>query len=616
MNDKNNGCAASMLTVDLSDARSRIEPFDDAFARTWLGANGFAAKTLYDRLAPATPPLSPENIVIFGVGPVTDAVPGSSRGYVAAKSPLTGLYCDSAFGGRFPVTQKRTGFESIALTGKAPSWVTVIVDENGAALEDARSLAGKSTHETALALGEKFGPHADVAAIGPAGENGVLYACISHFWKGRPGIAGRGGLGALLAAKNVKAVVVTGKKKTRVADPAALKALLDERRPTLMEKAKALSKYGTPALTEMINKLGGLAARNAQREFTPDVSQAGTEAMSRLYLRHTACFGCPVACGKFAAVPSGPYAGTQWKVAEYETIYALGAMLDCFDAPFLVRANQLCDELGIDTISLGVTLSFAAECLEKGFLTPRDVGHEQLFGNPAAILKLIEDTAHKRAFGEKLAMGSARLSRSLPEETQRFLYAVKDLEIAGHSPRALKGMGLGYATSTRGGSHHDTRPTTMYAQDHDNTSIVGQARLSLDSQHATAVGDSLTLCRFISERMLGPKIDDNWARLLRAVTGWDIDAPELHTVGERIYNLERLFNLREGASAKDDVLPHRVTDDPIPDGPLAGARCSTDDLLKMRKEYYDLRGWNADGVPTPATLKRLSLSPSLVERMP
>jgi len=603
-----NAYTGRILTVDVSTGAVTIDAVDDTFARTWLGANGFAVKLLYDRLARGTDPLSGDNIVVFAVGPVTDTVPGSARAYVASKSPLTGLFCDSTFGGRFAITQKRTGFEAVAVIGKSDRLVVVVVDENGAALHDASDLRGKSTLDTARALQEKFGDDADVAAIGPAGENAVLYACIANFWKGRQGIAGRGGLGAVLGSKNVKAVVVKGAAETEVADKAALKALLQERRPAMLKKAEALKKFGTPVLTEMINKMGGLAARNAQREFTDDVAGAGTEAFSKLYEKSTGCFGCPIACGHVAGVSSGEYAGTTWKVAEYESIYALGAMLDCFDARFLVRANQLCDEFGLDTISLGVTLAFVAECLEKGLLTADEVGCDELFGNPAVILRLIEDTAAVRGFGERLARGASRLAAEVGGGSDAFVYAVKGLEIAGHSPRALKGMGLGYAVSTRGGSHHDTRPTPMYAADHDNTSIDGQAQLSVDTQNATAVGDSLTLCRFISERLLGTRIDGGWADILRAVTGWDIDADEVQTIGERIYNLERMFNLREGVTSDDDTLPKRVMKEPIPDGPLAGARCSAEELLEMRSAFYKMRGWDESGVPTRETLQRLGIA--------
>ena len=595
-----------LLNVDVSSGQAAIEPISDPFARMYVGANGFAAPLLFDRVPAGVDPLSPENVVVFGVGPATDALPGS-RGYIAFKSPLTGLYCDSTFGGRFAVTQKRTGFECIAITGAAERPVLVLVDEEGAKVDDASDLWGLGTRQTVQRLQKRFGEKADVAAIGPAGEAGVRYACVSHFWKNRPGIAGRGGSGAVLGAKKVKAVVVTGSRKTVPADPKGLAAFLKDGTPEMLEKAQALSKYGTPVLTEMINKMGGLGARNAQREFTEDVSAAGTEAFSKLYQKQLACFKCPIACGKLSNITEGPYAGLQTKVVEYESIYALGAMLDIFDAPYLIHVNRICDDVGVDTISMGVTLAFAAECLEKGLLSPGDVGHEEIFSNRDAVLSLIDKTVSRTGFGERLAEGSARLARDIGKDAWKFLYVAKDMEIAGHSARGLKGMGLGYATGTRGGSHHDTRPSTMYPAGHDNTSIGGQAQLSFDSQNMTALGDSLTVCRFISERLLGHRIDDRWAQVLRLVAGWDMDAEEARAVGERICNMERCFNAREGVRAGRDVLSWRTMNEPIPDGPLAGACCTSDELDAMRSEYYGLRGWDNDGFPTPEALERLGL---------
>ena len=604
-----------ILNLDVSTGHASIESMPETFVRTWMGANGFAARLLFDRVKPGTDPLSEDNLFVLAVGPVTDAVIGSARGYIAFKSPLTGLYCDATFGGRFAVTQKRTGFECIAISGCADRPVIVVVDENGATIEDAGDLWGKGAAETVTRLGERFGAGADAVAIGPAGEAGVRYACVSHYWKSRQGIAGRGGGGGVLGSKNVKAVVVTGSRKTRVADPKGLAAFVADGTPGMLEKAAALTQYGTPVLTEMINKMGALAARNNQREFTDDVTPAGTDAFARLYQRNIACFKCPIACGKLCKITDGPFAGLETKVVEYESIYALGAMLDCFDPAFLLHVNHMCDDLGVDTISIGVTLAFAAECLEKGLLCASDVGYDAVFGNTDAILSLIADTASMTGFGERLAQGSVRMADAIGGDAPQFLYAVKGMEIAGHSPRALKGLGLGYATGTRGGSHHDTRPSTMYPADHDNTSIDGQAQLSFDSQNMSALGDSLTLCRFLSERLLGHRINESFATLLHLVTGWDIDVAEAAAMGERMVNMERCFNVREGVDVSRDTLPHRVMNEPIPNGALAGQCCTEEELATMRAEYYAIRGWDARGIPTHETLDRLGIGDAF-EQLP
>jgi aldehyde:ferredoxin oxidoreductase len=270
--------------------------------------------------------------------------------------------------------------------------------------------------------------------------------------------------------------------------------------------------------------------------------------------------------------------------------------------------EELCDQLGLDTISLGVTIAFTLECLEKGFLTEKEVGVPVGWGNHRAIHTLVEMTARRDGFGDVLADGSTRLAARLGPEAQKLLYAVKGLEIAGHSARALKGMSIGYATGTRGGSHHDTRPTPQYGPDFDRRSPTGKAAFAIRSQHFTAVDDSLVLCRFTSERGgYGMYLNDHYVRMLNAATGWDLDLPELERMGERICNLERALNVREGISRKDDTLPWRVQHEPIPEGPSKGMYCPPEELGRMLEEYYDLRGWTQDGIPTPERLRALGL---------
>ena len=261
----------------------------------------------------------------------------------------------------------------------------------------------------------------------------------------------------------------------------------------------------------------------------------------------------------------------------------------------------------MDTISLGVTLAFAFECFEKGLLGRGDTGRELNFGDYHAILDLIEDTAYRRGFGDRLAEGSARLAVQLGNEASRFLYAVKVLEMPAHSARVLKGMSLGYATSTRGGSHHDTRPTLQYGTEHDNTTIDGKPEFAVHNQHFTAVGDSLTQCRFVSERGFGAMLNEHYPRMINAVTGWDLSLEDVERIGERIWNLERAFNVREGVGRGQDVLPHRVMHEPVPEGMHQGMHCPPDELGGMLDDYYALRGWTPDGVPTPERLRALEL---------
>ncbi len=603
------GYGGRILHVDLARGTSRVEPLDEGTARRFLGGNGLAARLLHDIVPAGIDAFDPANAVVFGVGPVTDTtVPGNSRACVASKSPLTGLFFDSTFGGRFPATLKRTGFDAVVVTGRAPAPSYLVVTEAGAEVRAADRLWGRTTRDTVQALAAAEGAEADAIAIGPAGERRVRFASMAHYWKNREGVSGRGGIGAVLGSKNLKAVVVKGSRKTEVADAAALRALLDDTREPLRTGTRALSTYGTPFLVGPINALGALGSFNLRSEVFAGAHAIGGEAMKdRYHDRDTTCLKCPVACGKQYAIREGEFAGTRAKMPEYETVFAFGSMLGNADPESLVLANDLCDLLGLDTISMGVTLAFACEALERGWLRPEDVGVPFGWGEWRGMLRLVEMTARREGFGDRLAEGAWRLAESLHPEATRYVYAVKRLELPAHSARALKGLSIGYATATRGGSHHDTRPTPQYAPGFDRKSPAGKPAFAVRSQHFTAVGDSLVLCRFTSERGFGLFLDEPYARMVRAVTGWDVTVEELERTGERIVNLERLFNVREGVRRAHDVLPWRVMHEPIPDGPSAGMHCPPAELDTMLDEYYRLRGWDADGVPTPARLAALGL---------
>lgn len=603
------GYGGRILFVNLTDGTSRVEALTEATARHFLGGNGLAVRLLYDLLPPGVDPFDPANAVVFAVGPITDTtVPGNSRACVATKSPLTGLFFDSTFGGRFPVTLKRTGFDALVITGQAPGPVALRVTEAGAELRPARHLWGRTTRETVEALVAGEGPDADAIAIGPAGERRVRFASLAHYWRNREGISGRGGIGAVLGAKRLKGLVVQGARKTEVADPGALRALVDGRWEALRTGTQALSTFGTPFLVNPINALGGLAAYNARTEvFAEARAVSGEELKAHYHQRDTTCLKCPVACGKQYEIRAGEFAGTRAKMPEYETIFAFGPMLGNAHAPSLIVANDRCDLLGMDTISLGVTLAFVAEALERGWLTPQTVGVPFGWGDWHGMLRLVEMTAAREGFGDRIAEGAWRLAASLGPEALRAVYAVKRLELPAHSARALKGLSIGYATATRGGSHHDTRPTPQYAPGFDRRSPAGKPAFAIRSQHFTAVGDALVLCRFTAERGFGLFLDEPYAAMVRAVTGWDMTVEELERVGERIVTLERLFNVREGVRRGDDVLPWRVMHEPIPEGPSAGMYCPPEELDAMLDEYYRLRGWDDEGVPTPERIAALGL---------
>jgi len=402
--------------------------------------------------------------------------------------------------------------------------------------------------------------------------------------------------------------VVKGSKKTQVADSQAAQDLIASRKEAMEKGTAGLKNLGTPVLVNMINTIGGLGVRNLQEEQSSRAPEIGGEKLKELFFeRNDTCFGCPIACGKTLRLPP-EQGGLRWKMPEYETLFSLGSMVDNWDAASMLKLNSLCDQYGLDTISMGVTISFALECFEKGYLTARDTGGKNLrFGNPALLLDLVEETGQRIGFGDLLAEGSFRLAEWLGKDSANLLYCFKKVEVAGHSARALKGMSLGYATATRGGSHHDARPTLQYAGEFDRTNAQIAPAFAFRTQNFTAMNDSLTQCRFASERGFGGVINENYVKMINAVTGWDLTLEAIEKIGERIYNLERVFNCREGVSRKDDALPYRTSTEPIPDGPSKGMHTPPEEFASMIEDYYRLRGWDSNGIPTREKIAALGL---------
>ena len=601
------GHSGRYLKVNLTSGTITEEIYDYTFARMYLGGNGFAAKLICDNVPPAVAPLDPENAIVFAVGPLTGTpVWGTSRGHVASISPLTGLFADSSFGGDFPVVQKRTGFDAILITGKAEKPLYLYVSEKGAKLRVASGIWGKTTEESNDILQEKEGKGAIAVSIGPAGENGVIFANIVCGGK-RAGTVGRGGMGTVMGSKNLKAIVVKGARKTEVAHPEELKAFLKEKLPELKKNKGEMTTLGTAALPNMMNSRGLLGTRNNTRETYENWQDiSGDFFIDKYKGKSTACHGCVIACGKTIEVGEGEYSGETVKMPEYETLYAMGSMLDNNDINSIFNGNHVCDLMGLDTITMGVTLAFVAECMERGITTEEELGGTVCFSDGKSMVDLIRKTVSKEGIGKYLSKGSLQLSKLFGKDSHKYLYQVKGMEIAGHSARGIREMSLGYSVSTRGGSHHDTRP--FYPGTHPDPGFDKVPEYVVKSNYFTAVGDSLTICRFIAEGMLDPpSISGSMATMVNCVTDWDIDIAGLEEIGERIYNIERLINTRRGVSRKDDVLPYRVMNEPIPDGPSEGRYCPRDTLDTMLDRYYKLRGWTEEGIPADDKLKELGL---------
>lgn len=591
--------------VDLSAGRIRTESAPEELLIKFLGGRGFGAKIMLENVGIGIDPLSPENVLVLATGPISNSlIPGSDRAYFVAKSPLTGLVFGSCMGGRFASSLRQAGCDALVISGKADSPKYILVSEGHVQIVDAGELMGRSPGEVLAILSTTLREF-EVCAIGIAGENLVNYANIVHpRLNGRPGIAGRGGLGAVMGSKNLKAVVA--QRGNGSSAKAQSNKLLREVRKLILANLKTapipttLASFGTAATISAANNMGVLGTRNLRDEifeYAADIS--GEELKEKYYRKNITCYTCPVACGKLCEVN-----GELMRNPEYETLYAIGSMLGIRDLKSIIRANKLCNDYGIDTISMGVTLAFAIECFERGIISKEEAaGHDLKFGDGDLLLSLVKETSARIGIGNLLAKGTRRMSEILGRDSWKYAYHAKGLEIPGHSARGLKIMSVGYATGTKGGSHQDARPRYGPAM----SDFAGKVQDAIVTQHLSAVGDSLIQCRFVMESGCGFTFSDTYSDLLEATTGWRPTPAELTEIGERICNAERIFNVREGISRKDDTLPYRVMTEGIPRGPLKGEKTSAERLQELLDSYYQMRNWDKNGIPSRQTLERLGL---------
>jgi aldehyde:ferredoxin oxidoreductase len=504
-------------------------------------------------------------------------------------------------GGRFASSLKHSGYDVVVIIGKAKTPKYILVNDGRIEVSEGSELMGKSPQEVLASLSTIMKDF-EVCAIGIAGENLVRYGNIIHpRLNGRPGVAGRGGLGAVMGSKNLKAVVVQHGKGREVYSESLLREIKHRIQTALIDRTAHLTSIGTAFGVEVINAFGGLGTRNA-REETFELASAisGEKLKEKYYRKNISCNSCPVACGKLCDLD-----GRLVKNPEYETLYSLGSMVGIGDLEAIMRANILCDEYGLDTISMGVTTAFAIDCFENGFISAQRAGSRTLkFGDAGLVLALIEETAHRQGLGDLLAEGTKRMSKTIGGDSWKYAYQVKGLEIAGHSPRVVKSVAIGYPTNTRGGSHQDARPR-WNVEDWDT--YEGKVELAIADQHLSAVGDSLVQCRFIMESGLGREFNSEYSTLLKAVTGLELSPPELNEIGERIVNMEGVFNVKEGIQRKDDTLPFKVMWEVIPQGPHKGEKIDQKKLEELLTNYYQVRGWDENGIPRQETIERLRI---------
>ena len=590
-----------LLQIDLSNKKISEISIEDNVVRNFLGAKGLGAYLLYTMLKSQTDPLSPDNLLMFLNGPLTGtSFPTSGRTTVVTKSPLTGLFLDSHAGGFFGPELKKTGYDGIVLKGASEKPVYLWINDGKVEIRDATHLWGLPVSETVKKIREDTDEKAHVASIGPAGENLVKFASItidkdSDPW--RAGIAARGGPGAVMGSKKLKAIAVKGSGKVKVYDEEKFKELSSKLNKKVTDNTFVHTRrvLGTSYWIDPMNRMGILPTRNFQSGYIENGYGLIGSNMKYYSKRDVSCYNCTIMCGKVLNVN-----GNDVKV-EYEDIALLGSNNGMTDVLDVAKALVLCNELGLDALSTGGTVAFAMECAEKGIL--KDAPE---FGDAEGQRKLINDIAYKNGIGDLLSQGTKRASEKLGQNSTDFAINVKGLELPGYSPRSSWGMALAYATSDRGGCHQ--RAWTVRAEVDGilkRFSTEGIAQFVKDVQDERAAAFSLVVCDFV------PLSIDDFMSGLKYGIGVDLDEKEYIKVGERIWNLVRLFNIREaGISRKDDTLPGRMFKEPLPMPPKGKEKISLpkESFDEMLSEYYYIRGWNENGIPTKEKLVELNLN--------
>lgn len=607
-----NGWVGKMLRVDLTDARFDLEELDQDAAIDFIGGRGLATKILSDEIDPAIDAFDPDNKLIFATGPLTGtgAIAGS-RYMVVTKSPLTnGIACSNS-GGYFGPELKYAGYDIIIFEGKSPEPVYLFINDDTIELRPAGDMWGMTTHATEDAIRSQIGKpwkggQFRIASIGPAGERLSRLACIIN---DKARAAGRSGVGAVMGSKNLKAIAVKGSKGVAITDSDKFREIIGagiekNRAEAAKVTAQALPIYGTSVLVNIINESGILCTRNFQTGvFEGAESISGETIAGTILRRKRGCFSCPMGCGRVTEIDDPKFEG-KGEGPEYETVALFGASCGVDNLAAVSKANYLCNELGLDTIDAGNIVACAMELYEKGYLPEKDIGFKANFGNAEALVKLVELMGKREGIGDLLSEGGYATAEKYghPE----LFMGVKKQGLPAYDPRGVQGMGLGYATSNRGACH--VRSYLIATEilgvnlKRDPAAIEGKAAVLKEFQDFTAAIDSAGLCLFLSlAEGYGP---DDLVPSLEVATGESFTKEAIMKAGERIWNLERLFNLKSGLSKADDTLPPRFLSEPMPEGPFKGAVCKLDAMLP---EYYQLRGWDANGVPTPEKLAQLGL---------
>jgi aldehyde:ferredoxin oxidoreductase len=603
------GISYRILEVDLSSGQSKVIEYREDALRKYLGGSGLAASILLGRFDSSLDPFHPQSPLIFMTGLFTGIpVPCGCRISICTKSPLR-IWGEANAGGYWGPELKFTGFDGLIITGKAKEPSYLWVTSKGGEIRSAKALWGKGTFETAEKLAGQTDPKARVAAIGPSGET---LSCMAGVITGglEARVMGRSGPGAVMGSKNLKAVVVRGDQRPSIADPKILQDATREFLPNL-KFVEGLSKFGTASVIESKEAAGVLPIKNfSQAHWDKAKKIAGPALVAKYLEKHYGCYSCPIRCGKDVKGPEGPYAGVVGHGPEYETLSAFGSLVLNDDLKSLIHLNFLCNDLGLDSMSAGIAVAFAIESNLRGYLKEND-GLDLQWGSAQAVGVLMEKIARRQGVGAIFADGVEKASRALGKETESFALHSKGVEVSLSNPTPTVSLALSWATSNRGACHlegfsHQVEggvpfPEMGYTKAMDGTSGEGKGRMTALMQNYMAVFNALGLCKFLFFARVSHETLCKW---IKGLAGWDLTSKDLMEVGERLYNVKRAYNVLMGVDAERDVVAPRILENLRPGKPVSEGRKL---FFDMRKEYYQARGWDANGIPTREKLLSLGL---------
>ncbi len=625
---KYGGYAGQILDVDLTRGKALPKPLDEKLAREYLGGAGLCSRILYDEVGPRTRPFGPENVLIIATGPLTGTLfPQASRHVVAAKSPLTDIWGESHAAGHWGPELKFAGFDAIIFRGRSPRPVYLWIDNGKVEIRNANRLWGHDVYETDDMIKEELGDgRVKLLYIGQAGENLVRFAAVMN---DLDRASARSGLGAVMGSKRLKAIAVRGERDIPIADKKKYVKLMDELHAKMLADpfTQGRADYGTPSLVELMNEIGRLPTRNYETGVFEHAEEIGGKLIRRKYLvKPRADFACLQRCGRYTCVLEGPYKYIGGS-PEYETLACMGSKCGIGDVEAILYMHYLCNRYGMDTCSCGGTIAWAMECFERGLITEKDTGGLNLsFGNHETMVKIVKMIAMRKGIGDLLAEGSHRAAQKIGKGAEKYVMAIKKQELAGQDGRAQKSMGLGNATAARGADHLYAFPVL------DEVGFEKAINERFGSKYLPEIGEKLNpkykglmvkecedfavvvesvgICKYGT--MIPPTFYyRDVLRALNATTGMRLTERELRRIGERIVNLNRMFNVREGIRRKDDTLPERLLKEPSPEGPPKGHVVELDQMLD---EYYKLRDWDLKtGLPAEKKLRKLGLEFTIKE---